>query len=295
MRRLRFLPAAIAATLALTATTLAGAAERRIVTVGPPVTELVYALGDGGSVVGRDTSSHYPQPVNGLPDVGYMRALSAEGVMSLAPTHVLAIQGAGPETTLDQLRALGVTVEVVPETPTLAGLLDKVERVARLLGREAEGRRLADSLNRDLAALAAVAAKSDAKSGAKDGAPVVLGVVGGGPGGLMAAGSRSVPAALIAMAGGRNALEVERDYVPMSSEAVLAAAPDILLVSRSLVDRSGGLDPFLATPQIALTPAAKARRVAVVDGALLMGLGPRTAEAVAELTRVQGTSPQGQP
>ncbi len=295
MRRLRFLPAAVAASLALTAATLAGAAERRIVTVGPPVTELVYALGDGGSVVGRDTSSHYPQPVNGLPDVGYMRALSAEGVMSLAPTHVLAIQGAGPETTLDQLRALGVTVEVVPETPTLAGLLDKVERVARLLDREAEGRRLADSLNRDLAALAAVAAKSDAKSGTKDGAPVVLGVVGGGPGGLMAAGSRSVPAALIAMAGGRNALAVERDYVPMSSEAVLAAAPDVLLVSRSLIDRSGGLDPFLATPQIALTPAAKARRVAVVDGALLMGLGPRTAEAVAELSRVQGTSSQGQP
>ncbi|MBK3803865.1 ABC transporter substrate-binding protein [Azospirillum brasilense] len=291
MRSLRFLPAAIAASLALTATTLAGAAERRIVTVGPPVTELVFALGDGGSVVGRDTSSHYPQPVNGLPDVGYMRALSAEGVMSLAPTHVLAIQGAGPEMTLDQLRALGVTVEVVPETPTLAGLLDKVERVARLLGREAEGRRLADSLNRDLAALAAIAAQA----GTKNGAPVVLGVVGGGPGGLMAAGSRSVPAALIAMAGARNALEVERDYVPMSSESVLAAAPDILLVSRSLVDRSGGLDPFLATPQLALTPAAKARRVAVVDGALLMGLGPRTAEAVAELTRVQDTPPQGQP
>ncbi|MFO8212236.1 ABC transporter substrate-binding protein, partial [Pseudomonas aeruginosa] len=94
MSRLRFLPAAIAATLALTAATLAGAAERRIVTVGPPVTELVFALGDGGSVVGRDTSSHHPQPVNDLPDVGYMRALSAEGVMSLDPTHVLAIQGA---------------------------------------------------------------------------------------------------------------------------------------------------------------------------------------------------------
>ncbi len=281
-RRLRdILALGVAAWLTAAA---AGAAEMRLVTIGAPVTELAFALGAGDRVVGRDTVSRQPAAAAAKPDVGYMRTLSAEGLMSLAPTHVLAIEGAGPQTAFDQLRAMGVTVEMVPEVSSTAGLEAKIAAVARALGREEEGRRLIADLSGLLSALAAEVERT-ARSGG--GGLRILCLVGGGPGGMMAAGRGTVPDALIALAGGRNAIDSDRDFPPLSAESALAAEPQILLVSRSLVERSGGLDSLLALPQLALTPAARDRRVVQIDGALLVGLGPRTPEAVEALLRAQ--------
>ncbi|MFP5511692.1 MAG: hemin ABC transporter substrate-binding protein [Alphaproteobacteria bacterium] len=260
-----------------------GAAEMRLVTIGAPVTELAFALGAGDAVVGRDTVSRQPAAA-AKPDVGYMRTLSAEGLMSLGPTHVLAVEGAGPQTAFDQLRAMGVTVEMVPEVSNPAGLTAKIAVVARALGREVEGRRLSAELTGRLSALSAEAqqAAGSGRAGAR-----ILCLVGGGPGGMMAAGRGTVPDALIALSGGRNAIDSDRDFPPLSAEAALAAEPEILLVSRTLVERSGGLDGLLALPQLAMTPAARDRRVVQIDGALLVGLGPRTPEAVEALLRAQ--------
>lgn len=255
------------------------AAPQRIVVIGAPVTELVYALGGGDAVVGRDTTSRFPEAAKALPDVGYMRTLSAEGLMSLTPTRVLAIEGTGPDTALEQLRALGVAVEIVPESRDLPGLLDTVGQVARSIGHAREGERLRADLESALAPAAARAAQPH------DGAPSVLCLVGAGPGGLMAAGRGTVPDSLIAMAGLRNAMPGATGYAPVSAEAAAGAAPDFLLVSQSLLVRSGGEAALRAMPQIAMTPAAKAGRLIVLDGALLVGLGPRTPEAVAAIAR----------
>lgn len=261
-----------------------GMSKMRLVTIGAPVTELAFALGAGDAVVGRDTVSRQPAAAAAKPDVGYMRTLSAEGLMSLAPTHVLAVEGAGPQTAFDQLRAMGVTVEMVPEISDPAGLTAKIAAVARTLGREEEGRRLTAELTGRLSALSAEVERA-ARSG-KAGARILC-LVGGGPGGMMAAGRGTVPDALIALAGGRNAVDSDRDFPPLSAEAALAAEPQILLVSRALVERSGGLDALLALPQLTMTPAARDRRVVQIDGALLVGLGPRTPEAVEALLHAQ--------
>ena len=93
----------------------------RIVSLGSPVTELVYALGRGDSLVGRDSSSLFPEEALALPDVGYHRQLSAEGVLSLAPSLVLATAHAGPPEAIEQLRAAGVTVLLLPEEATAEG------------------------------------------------------------------------------------------------------------------------------------------------------------------------------
>lgn len=262
----------------------AAAAPQRLVVVGAPVTELVFALGGGDAVVGRDTTSRFPEAAKALPDVGYMRTLSAEGLMSLTPTRVLAIEGTGPETALEQLRSLGVAVEVVPENRDLPGLLATIDRVAQSIGHPAEGERLRAELERALAPAAALAAQRH------DGAPTVLCLVGAGPGGLMAAGRDTVADSLIRMAGLRNALPGATGYASVSAESATGAAPDYLLVSQSLLARSGGEAALRAMPQIAMTPAAKAGRLIVVDGALLVGFGPRTPEAVAAIAK-GGTQP----
>lgn len=288
--QVRLFPLLVAALLLFPAAVRADG--MRLITIGAPVTELAFALGAGDAVVGRDTVSRAPAEAAARPDVGYMRTLSAEGLMSLAPTHVLAVEGAGPQAAFDQLRAMGVTVETIPETRGRAGLPATIAAVARALGRVTEGERLAASVERDLSALAAAVDKARAARTGTVGARVLC-LVGGGPGGMMAAGRGTVPDTLITLAGARNAMDSDRDFAPLSAESALAADPDILLVSQSFIGRSGGLDSLLALPQLAMTPAARTRRVVAVDGALLVGLGPRTPEAVTALAAAQGVTVQG--
>ena len=90
-----------------------------IVSVGGPVTEIIYALGEQDRLVGRDTTSVYPPEANDLPNVGYMRALSAEGVLSLSPDLILARSTSGPPVTLDQLAASSVPIVLVEEQLSL--------------------------------------------------------------------------------------------------------------------------------------------------------------------------------
>ena len=66
------------------------APQEKIVTLGGDVTEIVYALGASSSLVARDSTSQWPQAANVLPDVGYLRQLNAEGILSMRPTLVLA-------------------------------------------------------------------------------------------------------------------------------------------------------------------------------------------------------------
>lgn len=288
--QVRLFPLLVAALLLFPAAVRADG--MRLITIGAPVTELAFALGAGDAVVGRDTVSRAPAEAAARPDVGYMRTLSAEGLMSLAPTHVLAVEGAGPQAAFDQLRAMGVTVETIPETHGRAGLPVTIAAVARALGRVAEGERLAASVEHDLSVLAAAVDKARTAHTGTVGARVLC-LVGGGPGGMMAAGRGTVPDTLITLAGARNAMDSDRDFAPLSAESALAADPDILLVSQSFISRSGGLDSLLALPQLAMTPAARGRRVVAVDGALLVGLGPRTPEAVTALAAAQGVTVQG--
>ncbi|MCX7740062.1 MAG: ABC transporter substrate-binding protein, partial [Meiothermus sp.] len=91
----------------------------RIVSLDGVTTEILFALGVGDKVVGRDTSSYYPAAVNKLPTVGYQFQLNAEGILALRPTLVLGREDARPPQVFDQLAAAGVTVVRVPDKPTL--------------------------------------------------------------------------------------------------------------------------------------------------------------------------------
>ncbi|RYE57031.1 MAG: hemin ABC transporter substrate-binding protein, partial [Rhizobiaceae bacterium] len=86
----------------------------RLVTVGGSVTEIVFDLGLGDKVVARDITSFYPDAVNKLPSVGYMRALSPEGVLSVNPSAILMIQGSGPKETIDVLSKASVPLVTIP-------------------------------------------------------------------------------------------------------------------------------------------------------------------------------------
>ncbi len=122
----------------------------RIVSLGGTITETVFALGAGERVVGVDASSSFPETVNQLPKVAYHRRLSAEGVLSLRPTLVIATTEAGPPEAIQQLKSAGVTVLVLPHEPTVENAIAKIERIAAALDIQARGAALIQALKEEL-------------------------------------------------------------------------------------------------------------------------------------------------
>ena len=107
----------------------------RIVSIGGAITEILYALGLEQRVVAVDSTSFYPpQALRDKPNVGYMRALSPEGVLGLNPSLILASEDAGPKETIAVLRAAGIPFVLVPDKHTGKGILDKIELVATAAG-----------------------------------------------------------------------------------------------------------------------------------------------------------------
>lgn len=255
------------------------AAQDRVLSIGGGVTEVVAALGETGRLVGRDTTSTYPATVTDLPDVGYMRALSPEGVLSVAPDLILLTEGAGPPETLETLRETGVKLVPVPEGHTPEAVLEKIRTVAGALGVADKGEALAARLDAEMTAVLAQVAQD---SGPK---PRVLFILSNAGGRLTGAGAGTSAAAMIALAGGQNALTGFDGYKALGDEAIAAAAPEvILMMARRGEDAGGhGMADLASHPALAATPAAKAGRVVRMDGMLLLGFGPRTPEAITAL------------
>ncbi len=247
-----------------------------IVSVGGDVTEIVYALGAGDRVVAVDITSRHPKQARDLPQVGYMRALSAEPILGLAPSLILAIADSGPPPVLDQLRAAGACVVLAPDEHSPDGVIRKVATVAEAIGRAAEGTALAEKLKTDFAALRATLDSVGER-------PRVLFLFSVGEGAPMVGGRHSSADAIIELAGGRNAIEDFEDFKPVSSEGVIAARPDVLLVTELTLEKLGGVDGLLARTDVAQTPAGKARRVVAMESLLLLGFGPRTPQAIRDL------------
>jgi len=270
------------ATLALLAGCATGPAAAAdgtggVVSVGGAVTEIVYALGQEERLLAVDTTSLYPPETAELPNVGYMRQLSAEPIIALGPELVLAAEDAGPPAALDQLRDAGVPVVMVPDDYTPEGVLEKIDIVATALGVEERGRSLREKVAAELEAVKAV-------FGAVAERPRVLFLLTISSGRTTVAAGRDTSAeGIIALAGGRNAIDGFESYKPLSPEAAVAAAPEVILIGERSLDLLGGMEGLLAVPEIALTPAAQHKRIVVMDTLLLLGFGPRTAEAAKQL------------
>ena len=248
----------------------------RIVSVGSALTEIVYALGAEGLLVGVDTTSQYPAAAQALPQVGYMRALSAEGVLSLKPTLVIATTAAGPATTLDQLRATGVEVIVLPDLYDYDSVIAKIASVGRVTGKQREAEAMISRGRGDMAALTARLAKATGK-------PRVLFLLSMGGGAPQAAGKDTAADGIIRLAGGANAIDGYAGYRPLTPEAVIASRPDVVLVTRQTAQAMGGAQAVLDQPALRQTPAGRAGKVLEFDTLLLLGFGPRTPQAALEL------------
>jgi iron complex transport system substrate-binding protein len=247
-----------------------------IVSIGGDVTEIVYALGAGDRVIAVDITSRHPKVARDLPQVGYMRQLSAEPILSLSPKLILAIADSGPPPVLDQLKAAGACLVLVPDDHSTPGVIKKVDAVAAALGRQAEGKALQAKLAADFAALQSTVA------GFKD-QPRVLFLFSVGEGAPMVGGRDTSADSIIQLAGGRNAITEFSEFKPVSSEGLIAAKPDVLLVTELTLEKLGGLEGLLRRTDVAQTPAGRHKRIVAMESLLLLGFGPRAPQAIRDL------------
>jgi iron complex transport system substrate-binding protein len=249
---------------------------QRVVAVGGMITEIVYALGAEQRLAATDTTSTFPPAALRLPKVGYMRSLSAEGVMALRPGLLLATGDAGPRAALEQLRAAGVGVHILTNDHSVEAARQRIRQVADLLGVPSAGRDLEARFAAEWERTAAEVRRFAA-------GPRVLFILAHTPSNTMVSGEDTAAAGMIRLAGGRNALSGFKGYKPLTAEAVIAAAPDAVLITAEGLQAAGGAEAIWAKPGLALTPAAKNRHLVSLDALYLLGFGPRLPAAVREL------------
>jgi iron complex transport system substrate-binding protein len=250
---------------------------KKIVSADGSLTEIVYALGKKDVLVGVDTTSGYPLSARKLPQIGYKRNISAEGVLSLEPQILIATQDSGPDKVLTQLAEAGIEIKRYSAEPKLEVVKDKILGVSKLLGVEAEGQALwmdvAEHVKQSQAPLVAI--KERAK---------VMFVLSAGSGSPLVSGDATMADAIIKLSGGVNAAQGFSGYKPMSVESIINAAPDVLLMMSRGGDHSA-TENILSQPGFKLTPAAVNNRLVVMDGMLMLGFGPRIGEAISGLVK----------
>lgn len=246
----------------------------RIITIGGAVTEIVFVLGHGDQVVGVDQTSTFPPAARKKPNVGYMRALSAEGVLSLAPSLVIATEGSGPPDVIEVLANAAIPFLIIPEGHDEGAVLRKIRLIAQAIGKEDRGAEIVGAIAGDFARVRKMRKRIERPRKAT----FVLAIGGGTP---TVGGAGTSANGIFALSGIENAMKGVSGYKPAVAESSLAAAPEVIV---TMLERNHGLEPdaMFALPAFSGTPAAREKRLVAIPSYALT-FGPRAAHAARDL------------
>ena len=248
----------------------------RIVCISKQINEYIYALGAEQDLVAVDLSSIYPEQIKKLPNVGYHRALSAEGIISMKPTVVLHDGSIGPEAVVDQVKKVGI-----PMLEMKSGRgVDSAKSLMREVGKYFKKEAAADSIIKKWDADMALALKDTAKYAGKP-KPRILIIHYGRAANIYLAMTKKSPAnQIIEWAGGVNAIDSMGGMARTNAEMIAKSAPDIIIATDFGFDKFGSADKFKEMPGVSLTPAGKNGRIYRIEESEIVYFGPRTASVV---------------
>jgi iron complex transport system substrate-binding protein len=252
----------------------------RIVCVSKQLTELLFALHQGGKIVGLDLTSSYPEETKKITKVGYHRHLNAEGIISLEPSVVIHQNDVAPVEVMKQVQDVGIPVRVYPPAATL----DSTKLLIRMLGKEfgadTAAERMVAKLDADLQKADSIVKTYPAK-------PKVLIIhFGQQRNQYFVMGTRGTADAMLKLAGGINAADTS-SFRDLSAEVIAREQPDVILATDFGWDRLGGsMEKFKTLPGISLTPAAKNGKIFRVEEHDLVYFGPRTGENIIRMAEL---------
>ncbi|WP_433722536.1 heme/hemin ABC transporter substrate-binding protein [Nocardia sp. CA-129566] len=250
--------------------------------------QTVWALGMGAKLVGRSTAAAFPAVAN-VPNVtGGSGSLNVESILALRPSVFLTDSTSAAGQVREQLRAAGVTVVYFDPQRTMDGVVPQIEAVAAALGIPDRGQALAQRTRDEIAAASAAVPKLDK--------PLTIAFLYLRSTAItMLAGPGSGADALITALGARDAgtaAGLTEPFVAITSEGMIAAAPDVLLVMSDGLKSVGGVDGLEKVPGIAQTPGGRNKRIVDMSDAVVLSFGPNTGRVIAALSAaVYGTKP----
>ena len=247
--------------------------EKRIVSLNGSVTEIIYAVGSQKELIGVDVTSTYPAEAEKLTNLGHVRKLSVESLLALNPSHVLMLEDEVSPDLKSKLKQAKIELVTFKHPNSLEESKTLVKEVAEWLGKADAAKEITAKIDSDIKSITKLPKK-----------PKVLFVYARGAGTLMVAGENTPLEKMIALAGGENAGKGFVDFKPLTSESVIAANPDVILMFTSGA-QSLGPDGIFNVPGVQATNAGKNKALIQMDGQLLSGFGPRVAEAVIELNK----------
>lgn len=249
----------------------------RIAVAGGSITEILYFLGEESKIIATDSTSTYPAGARLFPSIGYVRGLSAEGILSLKPSLILGEHDMGPEIVINQIENVSVDIRRIPEAHTTKGITDKIFCVAAVLGKSEEARTLvSESLGQKLELL-----KNAVDRGSTNGKfVIILSIRDGSP---IVAGRRTSGDGLLRMVGAANIFSDIDGWKPVSLESIAASNPDFIVVAGRSNDPGRTIEIVKQNAAIKITEAAKRNQILVIDGMALLGFGPRTLDIGLEL------------
>lgn len=253
------------------------APAQKIVSMAPSNTEILFAIGAGSQMVGRDEFSDYPAEAKSLPSIGgSMGQYSYEQVAALKPDLVLA-SGINTPEQVKALEDLGITVFYLGNPSTLEEMYANLELVAQLTGRETEAAALVESLKARVKAV-------DEKVAPLSYAPVVFYEIDASdPNKPYTTGPGTFIDLLIARAGGQNLPGLTDAYPQVSLEQIVLANPAVILLGDALY----GTTPEIVAARAGWSEiaAVKDNRVLPFDDNLVSRPGPRLVDGLEALAQ----------
>ncbi len=250
-------------------------ANERIVVAGGALTEIVFALGAGEDIVGVDSTSRFPKQVTQLPQIGNLKLLNIESVLSLTPSLVISFDDAEIANVLKQISQAKVDVLTLKRVPSTVDLLyENISKIAAKLNRPKEGQELIKRIQTNLSQIQNRIATRRQKT-------KVLCIMNMG-GNIFIAGKNTTIDTLITIAGGEN-LATHNSVRTYTTESLIAINPEVIILTTHSIEELGGFDKINTIPGITETDAYKNHGIVIIDDSYLFGIGPRVFEVVSKL------------
>ena len=254
---------------------------KRVVIAGGSITEIFYLLGIDDRIVALDITSNYPEEAKELPSVGYVRMLSAEGLLSMNPTIILGEHDMGPPTVIQQVRETGVELRIIPEEKSVQGIIEKIRCVAAPMGVSSLAEEL---INHEFTEkFTEIKQNQDKILKENISAMVIYSMQGTSP---IVCGTGESGDAFLKLIGAGNAFSGFEGWKPASAESILANDPDYILITSRLLKRFSSIEELRNHPSLSQTTAAQNDNIIAKDGMAMIGFGPRTIACALEVSKI---------
>ena len=243
----------------------------RVVIAGGSITEIFYFLGEQDRIVAIDVTSNFPPEAKSLPSIGYVRALSAEGLLSMNPSIIIGEDDMGPPAVIKQIRETSYDLRIIPEIRTIDGIIEKIECIASILDVTEKSDAIISKKLEPYIKKIIINRKRIAKKGVK-----VMLVLNMQSSSIIVAGANTSGSGFIDLIGGENIFESFEGWKPVNAEAILELNPDYIIVPQRNVHKGLDVTSIADSELFKNTNAGRNKNFIFDDAMAITGFGPRT-------------------